>query len=228
MKILLPILALFFASCQPPEETKILTGESMGTTWKVAWRGATAPGMEKKITETLAKWEGVMSQWQPDSDLSRFNCGEPATADLQRVIDLAEEIHEASGRAFDHRLLKETGEAGFGPGGNGIDLSAIGKGFAVDMVGEALRKIGVTDFVFELGGEILSGDGEWEVAIEKPDPATQETRLTMMLKNRERASPSSARLPPSASSPRTAPPPTPGPPLFSSSAPISRYPRVWK
>jgi FAD:protein FMN transferase len=194
MKALLLLSAFLLVSCKPTDDRKILTGESMGTTWKLAWRGASAPGMEKEITETLAKWEGVMSQWQPDSDLSRFNRGEPATSELQRVITLAEEIRSASGGAFDHRLLKETGEAGFGPGGNGIDLSAIGKGFAVDRVGERLREMGVVDFVFELGGEILAGDGEWEVAIEKPEPATQETAMTVLLKNRALATSGNYRL----------------------------------
>jgi FAD:protein FMN transferase len=194
MKALLLLPVLLLVSCKPPDETKILTGEAMGTTWKLAWRGATSPGLEKEVTKTLAKWEGVMSQWKPDSDLSRFNRGQPASPELQSVIDLAENIREASGGAFDHRLLKETGEAGFGPGGNGIDLSAIGKGFAVDRVGESLRERGVTDFVFELGGEILAGDGEWEVAIEKPDPATQETALTVLLKNRALATSGNYRL----------------------------------
>lgn len=194
MKTLFLLSAFLFVSCKPADEMKILTGESMGTTWKLAWRGASAPGMEKEITQTLAKWENVMSQWQPDSDLSRFNRGQPASPELQRVIDLAVEIRQASGGAFDHRLLRETGEAGFGPGGNGIDLSAIGKGFALDRAGESLRKMGVTDFVFELGGEILAGDGEWKVAIEKPDPTTQETAMTVLLKNRALATSGNYRL----------------------------------
>ncbi len=184
MKALFLLLTFLIVSCKPENDAKILTGESMGTTWKLAWRGASSPGMEEAVTDTLKNWEDILSQWKPDSDLSRFNRGEPATPELQRVIDLAEEMREASGGAFDHRMLKETGEAGFGPGGNGMDLSAIGKGFAVDRVGERLREMGASDFVFELGGEILAGDGEWEVAIEKPDPALQETALTLPLKNR--------------------------------------------
>jgi thiamine biosynthesis lipoprotein len=184
MKRLLVLLVVLVVSCRPTEEPLVLSGASMGTTWKLAWHGASVPGIEEDVTETLRKWEDVLSQWKPDSDLSRFNRGEPATSDLQRVIDLAEEIRKASGGAFDHRLLKETGQAGFGPGGQGIDLSAIGKGFAVDRVGEMLRQRGISDFVFELGGEILAGDEEWEVAIEKPDPATRETAVTVMLENR--------------------------------------------
>ena len=148
MKALFLFSALLMVSCKPRDEAKILTGEAMGTTWKLAWRGATIPGAEDNVAVTLRKWEGVLSQWKPDSDLSRFNRGEPATPELQRVINLAEEVREASGGAFDHRMLKETGESGFGPGGNDIDLSAIGKGFAVDRVGERLREMGVSDFVF--------------------------------------------------------------------------------
>jgi thiamine biosynthesis lipoprotein len=184
MKSILVFLVVLMVSCRPTEKALVLSGASMGTTWKLAWRGASLPGIEEDVTETLRKWEDVLSQWKPDSDLSRFNRGERATSDLQRVIDLAEGMHKASGGAFDHRLLRETGEAGFGPGGQGMDLSAIGKGFAVDRVGEMLRLRGVTDFVFELGGEILAGDEQWEVAIEKPDPATRETAMTVLLKNR--------------------------------------------
>lgn len=182
MKALLLLIAVFIAGCgEEKEKQKVLTGEAMGTTWKLAWRGQTTAKLDEEVSTVLEKWEAVLSQWRDDSDLSRFNRGEAATADLQRVIDLAEEIHKSSGGAFDHCLLKEVGEAGFGPGGTGIDLSAIGKGFAVDRVGERLRELGITDFVFELGGEILVGDGEWEVAIEKPDPASSEILRTVKL-----------------------------------------------
>ena len=170
-------------SCRPDAETNSLSGAAMGTTWKLAWRGDTSRDMNGEVARTMEKWESVLSQWREDSDLSRFNRGEPATPELQRVINLAEEIRMASGGAFDHRLLRQVGEAGFGPGGDGIDLSAIGKGFAVDRVGERLREMGVTDFVFELGGEILAGEGNWKVAIEKPDPAVSVTGLTVTLNN---------------------------------------------
>lgn len=184
LRALTAMFAMLVLSCAPEKDGNLLTGESMGTTWKLAWRGGPAPDLEKEIAETLAKWERVMSQWDEDSDLSQFNRGEPPTLDLQRVITLAEEIRAASGGAFDHRLLKQTGDAGFGPAGTGIDLSGIGKGFAVDRVGEAVRAKGISDFVFELGGEILAGDGDWDVAIEKPDPATRESARTVSLRNR--------------------------------------------
>jgi thiamine biosynthesis lipoprotein len=185
MRTLVILLAALFCCCGGNDRVEAtLGGDAMGTTWKLAWRGSVSGNrLAEEIPDVLEKWENVLSHWRSDSDLSRFNRGEPATPELQQVIDLAEDIRQASGGAFDHRLLCETGEAGFGPGGSGIDLSAIGKGFAADRVGERLRELGVTDFVFELGGEILVGDAEWEVSIEKPDPALQEISRTVKLRN---------------------------------------------
>ncbi len=186
VKIILPLcIGLFaFVSCQKKSEPHILSGEAMGTTWKLAWRGDTPKNLAPEVARVLEKWETVLSKWRDQSDVSRANRGEPITPDLQRVIDLAEVIHQKSSGAFDYRLLKETSEAGFGPSGNGMDLSAIGEGFAIDRVGERLRELGVTDFVFDLGGEILVGEGEWEVAIEAPDPATRTIARTIKLRGR--------------------------------------------
>jgi thiamine biosynthesis lipoprotein len=173
-------VAIYFKSKPAPRE---LHGIAMGTTWSLAWRGQDARGVEKAVNGTLSKWEAVLSNWKPDSDLSRANSGEPQSEDLKRVIALAEQIQKASAGAFDPGLLKETSEAGFGPAGNGMDLSGIGKGFAVDRVGEILRGLGINDFIFELGGEVLTGDGEWDVEIETPDPATSTILRTVKLKN---------------------------------------------
>lgn len=183
MRLLAACATLVLASCQKPHEPQVLTGHAMGTSWKLATRSPAPAKLGEEVSAVLEKWESVLSQWRTDSDLSRFNRGEPATPELQRVIDLADQVHHESGGAFDHRLLKEVGEAGFGPGGSGMDLSAIGKGFAVDRVGERLRELGVSDFAFGLAGEILVGDGEWELDIEKPDPAAQEILRTVKLRN---------------------------------------------
>ena len=182
IRLLTLICGMFvFVSCEKKTEYHILSGEAMGTTWRLGWRGEAKNDFVPEVEKVLEKWEAVLSQWRDGSDLSRANRGEPITPELQRVIDLAEVIHQKSNGSFDYRLLKETSEAGFGPSGNGMDLSGIAKGFAVDRVGERLRELGTKDFVFELGGEILVGDGEWEVAIEAPDPATRSIARTMKL-----------------------------------------------
>ncbi len=55
-----------------------------------------------------------------------------------------------------------------------IYLSAIGKGFGVDRLGDIVRSFGVTDFMVEIGGDIItSGQNAeglpWQIAIETPD-----------------------------------------------------------
>ena len=161
-----------------------LAGRAMGTAWTLAWRGEAPPKLRGEVAGVLEHWEQVMSQWRDDSDLSRFNRGEPASADLTRVIQLAEMACEASGGAFNHQILAKVHAAGYGPPGTGIDLSGIGKGFAVDRVGQRLRQLGVRDFVFELGGEVIAGDGDWAVEIERPSPRTREISRTLTLRNR--------------------------------------------
>ena len=54
-----------------------------------------------------------------------------------------------------------------------LDFSSIGKGYAVDLAGDALDEIGVANFMLEVGGEIqtrgVSPRGDhWRLAIENP------------------------------------------------------------
>lgn len=54
-----------------------------------------------------------------------------------------------------------------------VDLSAIAKGFGVDLVSTLLRELEITDYLVEIGGEIRTGgvkaDGSpWTLGIEKP------------------------------------------------------------
>jgi thiamine biosynthesis lipoprotein len=58
-----------------------------------------------------------------------------------------------------------------------LDLSAIAKGHAVDRLAAALRGLGITRFLAEIGGEFRAGDVKpdglpWWVDIETPVPAT--------------------------------------------------------
>jgi thiamine biosynthesis lipoprotein len=56
-----------------------------------------------------------------------------------------------------------------------LDFSSIAKGYAIDLAAEAITEVGVSDFLFEIGGEMrVSGNSprgdRWRVAIEQPDP----------------------------------------------------------
>jgi len=54
--------------------------------------------------------------------------------------------------------------------GVGLDLSALGKGYAVDEIARLLEQEGVHQYLVEIGGEIRSrGDG-WRIGLEEPQP----------------------------------------------------------
>lgn len=62
-----------------------------------------------------------------------------------------------------------------------VDLSAIAKGFAVDLVSDSLLQLGHRDHMVEVGGEIrVRGDGpagpHWRLAIERPTESAMEGR----------------------------------------------------
>jgi len=162
-----------------------ISGSAMGTHWTLQWRGDAPepPALKQEVAIILEKWEQVLSQWRESSDLSRFNRGGPATPELQRVMALAEGIKKETGGAFDHHLLARVHAAGFGPAGEGVDLSSIGKGFAVDRVCERLAQLGMDDFVFALAGEVRAQGKPWEVEIEKPLLAESTPDHVILLEN---------------------------------------------
>ncbi|HVJ00691.1 MAG TPA: FAD:protein FMN transferase [Sphingomonas sp.] len=96
----------------------------MGTSWSVrlvAPAGA-LPGIEQGIRATLATIVAQMSQWEPESDLSRFNRSvpgrwQPLPPDFLRVLGAALEVAEKSGGGFDPAMGALSELWGFGAAG---------------------------------------------------------------------------------------------------------------
>jgi thiamine biosynthesis lipoprotein len=71
------------------------------------------------------------------------------------------------------------------PGGLALDLSGIAKGYAVDLVAAALKQLGLSSFLVEIGGE-LRGEGvkpdlsPWWVALERPPGASTDVGETLV------------------------------------------------
>jgi thiamine biosynthesis lipoprotein len=102
-----------------------LSGPTMGVAWtlkalapagvsEAALRGAVQGAADAVVTQ--------MSDWEPDSDLSRFNRAPagawvPAPDGLLRVVRAGLELAEASGGAFDPTMGGVVGLWGFGPAG---------------------------------------------------------------------------------------------------------------
>jgi thiamine biosynthesis lipoprotein len=180
-------LAIMFWLMGRGMKTEVLRceGEAMGCSWTLLYRQKNIDPslLTGDVQHVLDHWENVMSTWRKNSDLSRYNRGEKAGADLQRVLDLSEKIHMDSGGNFDVRVLSAVHRAGFGPPGQGVDLSGIGKGFAVDRVAEMLRARGIHDFLFQLAGETIAGNRAWEVGVEAPDPLASRVVKNVWLQN---------------------------------------------
>jgi len=96
-------------------------GETMGTSWSlhaVSAPSDAAVGVQAALDLVVAQ----MSQWEPTSNLSRFN-GSPAgewhavPPELAHVVAAALEIARASGGAFDPSLGELTERWGFGSAG---------------------------------------------------------------------------------------------------------------
>lgn len=67
-----------------------------------------------------------------------------------------------------------------------IDLSAIAKGDAVDVIGQLLQNQGVSSYLVEVGGEIVAngrkpGDIPWRIAIEAPNDDGRSVQIVIPL-----------------------------------------------
>jgi len=175
--IILAISAfLLFKKGQRPEVSTI-TGDAMGTTWSL--RCQNPEQYQTLIHITLEIQENLFSHWRANSELSKLNAGritEPSE-ELAKALDLAARFKAETGGAFDHTLLRQTQETHFAPQlpttAHSYDLSAMAKGYSIDVLTKTLREHGLTDFIVELGGECFASgtqqDGSpWPVQIPSP------------------------------------------------------------
>jgi len=73
-----------------------------------------------------------------------------------------------------------------------IDFNAIAQGFTVDLIGEHLQKLGLTNYMIEIGGELkchgLNADGElWRIGIDKPSENIQQDRFQAIIEVTDKA-----------------------------------------
>lgn len=97
------------------------SGEAMGTDWSLQ-AVAASPSIAAGVQAALDRVVTQMSQWEPESNLSRFNRAAPDVwralpAELIHVVDAALAIRRASDGAFDPCLGALTDRWGFGASG---------------------------------------------------------------------------------------------------------------
>lgn len=183
---------------------QVLGGPAFGSYWRLALaRPTDAEAVQNVIGRVIADIDGAMSPYRGDTDLSRFNRARPGEwlpllPETRLVLSAALEVNALTGGAFDPTVGPVVGRFGFGPIAAGpagdladlqtdgamarkrregltLDLCGIAKGRALDLIGAVLTARGITDFVAELGGEVLTRGAHpsgraWQIAVEAPSP----------------------------------------------------------
>ncbi|PIE07058.1 MAG: thiamine biosynthesis protein ApbE [Rhodobacterales bacterium] len=210
------IAPLAIAACNSGADIVKIIGETMGTTYTVVAvdhsRSVGEAAVKRETEAALALVNRQMSNWDPASEISRFNAGGTGavavSAELDEVMQAARLVNAASAGRFDTTIgplielwgfgargtrqvpgddqiaeaLARSGHATLevGPGAlrktrpeTLVYLAAIGKGYGADQVGRALKSLGLTDYMVEIGGDLVTAgrnpDGlPWQIGIEKP------------------------------------------------------------
>lgn len=183
-------------------ETRTLAGPAFGSAWRVVVPDrADLAETRSAIEAVVHAVDASMSPYDVSSDLSRFNRAAhtgwiAVPASVGAVVATALEVGQVSGGAFDPTVGPLVHRFGFGPiegdakggaasifvrpgalrkarAGLTLDLCGIAKGHAVDQMAVELRSMGLTDFLIEVGGEILAqghapSGRSWQVGIEVP------------------------------------------------------------
>jgi thiamine biosynthesis lipoprotein len=117
------------APADPAHEVVKFGGPTMGTTWSLtvvpdrAMDAAERESIDRQVQDTLARITALMSTWDENSELSRFNRARtteafPIAPDTYEVFRWALALSEETGHAFDMTVLPVVEAWGFGAGGD--------------------------------------------------------------------------------------------------------------
>ena len=175
-------------------------GKVFGTFYKVTYQ--CDKDLKTEIEAALQQVDDEFSMFNEHSTVARINRGEKVTrsAMFNEVFELAQTVHRETDGAFDITVAPLVNAWGFGfkneqmPTSrqvdsllqirNQYDFAAIAKGYGSDVVARFLQSRGVTNFMVEIGGEIVTrGISEkrlpWKVGVVKPvdDPLATNSEL---------------------------------------------------
>jgi thiamine biosynthesis lipoprotein len=191
-----------------PAPTRHVTefrGLTMGGTYSVkivtARDELDTPGLstvDQALHSTLNRINALMSTWDPDSELSRFNRSRSVapfalSPETFEVFTWSLDVGALTGGALDVTIGPLVDAWGFGPSGPRqvlptrddiarlrkarpdieCDLSSVVPGYAADRLARELTDRGFTDFIIDVGGEVLArGRNQtgtpWQIGIERP------------------------------------------------------------
>ncbi len=164
-------------------------GFVFGTVYNITYQ--CEDNLKTEIEAALQQVDGEFSMFNDTSTVARHNRGEKVSESpmYKEVYKLAQTVHQETEGAFDITVAPLVNAWGFGfkheqmPTKqqvdsllrirNQFDFSAIAKGYGSDVVARLLRRRGVTNFMVEIGGEIVTqGISErrlpWKIGVTKP------------------------------------------------------------
>ena len=167
-RLLTVFIVLFLVACSQ-EKVKVIEGSIYGTTYSVQF----TENIDKEEIHTLVRAEldridMVFSTYKEDSEISKINyCRTTAECDGFLLMEntpsadefkylfyeIGEKIYEDSNQAF-WPVDVAAGNMNVPGSQPPIDLSAIGKGYAVDKIAELLASNGIFNYFIDIGGEL--------------------------------------------------------------------------
>lgn len=174
-------------------------GPAFGSYWRLTLPDGRDPGpAARAIAAIIAQVDGAASPYRSDSELTAINRSSDnafsPSRGLAPVVRRALEIAGETGGAFDPTFGPAAARYGFSPitggepgrwsdftfdgetlrranPGSTLDFCGLAKGYALDLMSEALRRSGEPDFLLDLGGEVATAgrhpEGRrWRVAVD--------------------------------------------------------------
>ena len=157
--LIMSAAAATLGACKPESPVLKITGFTMGTSYSVIavdhTRASTETELRREIEAELLQVNARLSNWDPDSEISRFNASTSTDAvaispALAEVMNAADQVHTASEGQFDVTLGPLIDLWGFGVTDNSVRtpdtaeieaaLGASGQGRTLQLSENAMQK----------------------------------------------------------------------------------------
>jgi thiamine biosynthesis lipoprotein len=122
----LSVHRLYFAEVPNDVDVLVIQGQTMGTTYEIRVAGegldeTLRQRVEEETSRRLSEVDGWMSNWNPESEISRFNAHHETTAfpisdATAEIVAFSLALNESSGGAFDITVGPLVAAWGFGQG----------------------------------------------------------------------------------------------------------------
>lgn len=200
-----------------PNKAQRLHGQAFGTRWSLVTSAShSAADLLSLVKGAISTVDNDMSPYKAQSLISQINQSNSSgwhslSIHSKRVLEASLYLAEQTDGVFDPTVGPLVNRFGFGPivgdttpdfraltvngmllrkhrNGITLDLCAVAKGYAIDLISDALHAFGVTDFLIECGGELRSSGVHssgraWHVGIEVPTFGTNTLHTVVRIEN---------------------------------------------